>query len=113
VPSIHDDAGNVDGLPNVVLEALASGTPLVATAAGGIGAAVTHGENGLLVGERDASGLAAAVGRLLADPALGAALGASGRERAARAHGWPAVAAQFEAAYAEARQAGRPGTGKG
>jgi len=113
VPSIHDDAGNVDGLPNVVLEALASGTPLVATAAGGIGAAVTHGENGLLVGERDASGLAAAVGRLLADPALGAALGASGRERAARAHGWPAVAAQFEAAYAMARQAGRPGAGKG
>ncbi len=34
-PSVRDEAGNVDGLPNVVLEALASATPLVATAAGG------------------------------------------------------------------------------
>ena len=36
VPSVRDDSGNVDGLPNIVLEALASGTPLVTTAAGGI-----------------------------------------------------------------------------
>ena len=40
VPSIRDDAGNVDGLPNVVLEALASGTPVIATPAGGIGSVV-------------------------------------------------------------------------
>ena len=37
VPSVKDEAGNVDGLPNVVMEALASATPLVATTAGGIG----------------------------------------------------------------------------
>ena len=37
VPSVRDDSGNVDGLPNTVLEALASGTPLVSTPAGGIG----------------------------------------------------------------------------
>jgi glycosyltransferase involved in cell wall biosynthesis len=103
VPSIHDDAGNVDGLPNVVLEALASGTPLVATPAGGIGAAVTDGENGLLAPERDPAALAAAIGRLHADPGLGSALGARARERAATAHGWAAVAARFETAYAEAR----------
>ena len=38
VPSVRDESGNVDGLPNVVLEALASGTALVTTTAGGIGA---------------------------------------------------------------------------
>src|SRR5262249_42972626 len=35
-PSVRDDRGNVDGLPNVVLEAMASATPLITTAAGGI-----------------------------------------------------------------------------
>ena len=45
VPSVRDDSGNVDGLPNVVMEALASGTPLVTTAAGGIGAVVEDGEH--------------------------------------------------------------------
>ena len=37
-----DDSGNVDGLPNVVLEALATGAPVIATAAGGIGTVVEH-----------------------------------------------------------------------
>ena len=49
VPSVRDDSGNVDGLPNTVMEALASGTPLVATAAGGIGAVVEDGRTGLIV----------------------------------------------------------------
>ena len=44
-PSVHDDAGNVDGLPNTVMEMMASGTPLVATPAGGIGAVATDGIN--------------------------------------------------------------------
>ena len=103
VPSIRDDAGNVDGLPNVVLEALASGTPVVATPAGGIASVITDGENGLLVPERDAAGLAAAIDRLLADRALGAALGSRARSRVQAEHGWPGVARAFEAAYAAAR----------
>ena len=108
VPSVRDDAGNVDGLPNVVMEALASATPLVATAAGGIGAVVTDGDNGLLVAERDAAGLAAAIDRLLGDAGLAARLGARARRRVQAEHGWDRAARQFEAAYAGARAAMPP-----
>jgi glycosyltransferase involved in cell wall biosynthesis len=99
VPSVRDDAGNVDGLPNVVLEALASATPVVATRAGGIPSVVTDGENGLLVDERDAAGLALAIERILSDRALAAGLGHAARDRVIREGSWARVAARIEAAY--------------
>jgi glycosyltransferase involved in cell wall biosynthesis len=99
VPSVRDASGNVDGLPNTVLEALASGTPVVATAAGGIGAVVEHGRNGMLVAERDGAALAQAISALLADAARAAALGAAARETVTARFGWAAAAARFEAAY--------------
>jgi glycosyltransferase involved in cell wall biosynthesis len=98
-PSVRDDSGNVDGLPNTVMEALASGTPLIATPAGGIGAVVDNGVNGLLVPERDADGLARAIERLLGNRDESAALGRAGRARVEAHFGWPAAAARFEAAY--------------
>jgi glycosyltransferase involved in cell wall biosynthesis len=99
VPSVRDDAGNVDGLPNVVMEALASGTPLVTTPAGGIGTVVTDERTALVVSERDASGLAYAIRRLLEAPALSASIGAAGRQLAAERFGWTTTAGRFEAAY--------------
>jgi glycosyltransferase involved in cell wall biosynthesis len=99
VPSIRDDAGNVDGLPNFALEALASGTPVVATTAGGLPQAITDGETGRLVPERDAAALAAAIDQVLASPDRGRALGAAARAHAVSAYGWDRVAARFEAAY--------------
>src|SRR5262249_22936160 len=47
IPSVRDDSGNVDGLPNTLLEGLASGTPVVATTAGGIAGVVEHDRSGL------------------------------------------------------------------
>lgn len=99
VPSVRDDAGNVDGLPNVVLEALATATPVVATPAGGIGAVVEDGVTGRLVPERDPVRLAAALADLLDAPHPARAMGAAARARVIQCYGWGRVAERFEAAY--------------
>jgi glycosyltransferase involved in cell wall biosynthesis len=99
-PSIRDDAGNVDGLPNTVLEMMASGTPLVTTTAGGIGSVVTDGVTARVVPERDATALAGAMIDLLGHPAMGDAIGASARALACREHGWRNVAQTFDQIYA-------------
>ncbi|HKY32630.1 MAG TPA: glycosyltransferase family 4 protein [Candidatus Polarisedimenticolia bacterium] len=59
-----------DGIPNTIIEALASGLPVVSTAISGIPEAVRDGESGLLVPERDAPALARAIARMIDDPAL-------------------------------------------
>ena len=99
VPSVHDEAGNVDGLPNTVLEIMASGTPLVATRVGGIGQVATDGETARLVPERDPAALATAISGLIAHPDVGAAIGQRARTLVSREYGWPGVAEQFTAIY--------------
>jgi glycosyltransferase involved in cell wall biosynthesis len=101
-PSVRDDAGNVDGLPNAVMEALASGTILVTTAAGGIGSVVEHERTALVVPERDASALGAAISRGLADRQLRKKIGADARELMRTRFGWQRAAEQFESAYERA-----------
>lgn len=64
---------------NVVLEAMAAGTPIVAAAAGGVLEIVRDGHDGVLVPPGDADALAGALVRLLDDPAERARLGAAGR----------------------------------
>jgi len=102
VPSVHDEAGNVDGLPNFALEALASATPVVATRVGGLPQAIEDGATGWLVPERNVPALAAAIDQVLAQPDRGRALGAAARTRVTRDFGWGRVAASIEAAYARA-----------
>jgi glycosyltransferase involved in cell wall biosynthesis len=102
IPSVRDDSGNVDGLPNIVLETMASGTPLITTPAGGIGAVVEHGRTGIIVPERDASALAEAILMLSRDPALRVRLGEAARAVVMARFGWEFVAGRFEAAYDQA-----------
>jgi glycosyltransferase involved in cell wall biosynthesis len=98
-PSVHDDAGNVDGLPNTVMEMMASGTPLVATPAGGIGAVAIHGVTALVVPERDVPALAIAIESLLRDRSAAMLIGTQAREFVCRHHSWARVAEDFEAVY--------------
>jgi glycosyltransferase involved in cell wall biosynthesis len=81
VPSVADRSGDRDGLPNVVLEAMACGRPVVASAVGAIGTAVADGETGLLVPPDDPGALAAALERLASAPMQRKRLGAAGRAR--------------------------------
>lgn len=71
--------GDRDGIPNVLLEAMAMGLPVVASRVSGIPELVQHGRNGLLVEPDDAVGLADAIADVLDDRALGARLGQAAR----------------------------------
>jgi glycosyltransferase involved in cell wall biosynthesis len=106
VPSVLDASGNVDGLPNVVLESLSSGTPVVATGAGGIGSVAVDRQTARVVPERDPSALASAIGELLAQPEMARALGRAAREEMSRGHAWSTVAERFTAAYDRASRVG-------
>jgi glycosyltransferase involved in cell wall biosynthesis len=99
IPSVRDDSGNVDGLPNIVLEAMASGTPLISTPAGGIASVVRDRHTGVIVPERSGAELAAAILTLARDPEMRVRLGEAARASAVARFGWEIVAARFEEAY--------------
>ncbi len=71
----------MEGLGVSLLQVAAAGIPVVAFAAGGVREAVAHDHSGILVRTADSVSLAAAVGRLLGDPALARALGDNARRR--------------------------------
>jgi glycosyltransferase involved in cell wall biosynthesis len=81
VPSIQDSSGDRDGLPNVVLEAMACARAVVASDISAVGCAVTDGETGLLVPSGDACALASALKRIAHAPELRERLGRGGRAR--------------------------------
>ena len=82
-PSVPAANGDRDGLPVALLEAMSAGCAVVASAVPGIVDVVEDGVNGLLVAPGDPDALAAAMGRLIADPALAARLGRAAAETAA------------------------------
>jgi L-malate glycosyltransferase len=89
----------VDNQPVSILEAFASGLPVVTTPTGAIADMVRHGESGLLVPPRDPGAMAGAVARLLEEPELGPRLARAARQEVA-AYTWPRVRAAWAEVYA-------------
>jgi phosphatidylinositol alpha-mannosyltransferase len=84
----------------VLLEAMAAGRPVVASAIPGYAAVVRDGADGILVPPGDATALAGALAALLNDPDRARSLGRNGRDRAAR-YSWDTVAGEIESVYKE------------
>lgn len=82
LPCIVSESGDRDGLPTVLLEAMALGLPVVTTTVSGGPEIVVHGETGLLVEPSDPIGLAASLEALLASPESMWRMGMAGRQRA-------------------------------
>lgn len=102
IPSVVDRAGNVDGLPNTLLEALGAGRALVASRVAGIPDVVAHGDEGLLVPPGDPDALRAALVTLRDDADLRARLGTAARRKALARLTWPVAAQAFEECYVQA-----------
>jgi glycosyltransferase involved in cell wall biosynthesis len=85
----------------VALEAMASGTPVIASRAGGLPEVVEDGETGFLVPSGDETALRERIEMLLGDPAMAARLGARARERVLARWTWDQCAERCLAAYRE------------
>jgi len=88
-----------EGLPNVLLEAMATSLPVVATRIAGIPRLVVDGENGLLVPAGSEAALAHALGLLVADPGLRARLGRQGRLTIERGYSFAARIKKLRAIF--------------
>jgi len=88
-----------EGFPNAVLEAMAAGRPVVASAVGGIPEAVVHGETGLLVPPGDPAALAEAIMDVLGDPPRAERMGRAGKLQVNARFGMGRMVAETEAIY--------------
>lgn len=100
LPCVILDNGDRDGIPNVLVEAMGMGIPVVSTAISGIPELVQHTRNGLLVPPRDAAALAEALATLLADADQRRALGEAAHQTVAERFDLAHNAARLEALFA-------------
>lgn len=92
-----------EGLPMVLLEAMAAGKPVVATAVGGVPGVVSDGVSGLLVPPREPAQLADAILRLMTDPDLASRLAQCGRQVVGKRYGSGAMARRYLDVYERVR----------
>jgi len=91
----------VDGLPNVLLEAMGAGRPVVASRVAGVPDVIDDGVHGMIVPERDPAALAAAILRLITDRPFAEQLGRAARARVERELTWEKTCERFERVYRE------------
>ncbi len=84
LPSVIDSDGGMDNLPTVIMEAMATGLPVISTDLGGIPEMVIQNETGFLVPPGDTLAMADAIEKLISDHSLAKRLGGCGYERAQR-----------------------------
>ena len=100
-PSVEAPDGDVEGTPVAILEASASGIPVVATRHAGIPEIVTDGESGFLAEERDVDGLAGYIARLSESAALRERMGNAGKAIVAEKHDMRRLNVELLALYRE------------
>jgi glycosyltransferase involved in cell wall biosynthesis len=106
--------GDRDGIPNVVMEAMASALPVLVTDSGGIGDIVLDGVNGLVVRPRDVEGIAGGLDLLLGDADLRAQLGAAARRTVAGGFDAWACSAELAGIFSSVvHESARSGVGQG
>jgi len=103
-PSLTAGSGDQEGIPNVLKEAMASGLPVISTFHGGIPELVTDGVSGLLVPERDAGPLAAALGYLIRHPERCQEMGQAGRRQVEQKFDTKSLSKKLEGLYLELMQ---------
>jgi phosphatidylinositol alpha-1,6-mannosyltransferase len=108
----RSEGANAEGFGLSLLEAQASGLPVLAGASGGTSDAVLDGVSGLLLPPTGIEAIADAAGAMLREPARAAAMGRAGRARAEREFGWDRVVRELEAAAAGFIAAPAPRAGR-
>lgn len=92
-------ASHWEGLPNVILEAMAAGLPVVATRVEGTAELVIDGQTGFLVSSRSPVELAEAIEKVLLGPAAARGMGHAGQQRAKSEFSWEKMVAEYERLY--------------
>lgn len=107
---IYLNAPSIDNMPGSILEAFASGLPVVSTSAGGIPYIVRDQHTGLLVAPDDHAGMAAASLRLLREPDLAVALAERAHEECHARYHWSTVGRLWLSLYRDVLAARSDGT---
>jgi glycosyltransferase involved in cell wall biosynthesis len=96
LPSVRDQYGNIDGLPNVLLEAMSSGTPVIASDIPGVKTVIEDQQDGILVPSADVGRLSQAINLVISNDSLRLALGKAARAKIEKSYTWDEIIKRLE-----------------
>ena len=99
LPSQRDEAGNLDGLPTVLLEAMACGLPCIASDVGGVSLVIESGKNGLLIPSASLKDLKNSILQLIQEDGNRNKLAQAARKSVIEIYNWKVVSEKFEELY--------------